>query len=143
LFFRQGHCPAASTGANLVGMTFLPLRARPAPAPSPELGIGIGLGAATVVVAGLLAAAVPVADQPWRFAVMVIAVVVFGALFGGRLAVACAAGLAWLVVNGFLVDRFGELSWHGTADIYRALMLISAGVLGLLIAAMRRRRRGV
>jgi hypothetical protein len=42
-----------------------------------------------------------------------------------------------------LVDRFGELSWHGTADIYRALMLISAGVLGLLIAAMRRRRRGV
>jgi len=122
-------------------MTFLPLRARPAP--TPELGIGVGLGAATVVVAGLLAAAVPVADRPWRFAVMVIAVVVFGALSGDRLAVACAAGLAWLVVNGFLVDRFGELSWHGTADIYRALMLILAGILGLLIAAVRRRRRGV
>jgi len=86
-------------------MTFLPLRARPAPAPSPELGIGIGLGAATVVVAGLLAAAVPVADQPWRFAVMVIAVVVFGALFGGRLAVACAAGLAGTTVE---CAKFGE-----------------------------------
>jgi hypothetical protein len=48
-----------------------------------------------------------------------------------------------LVVNGFLVDRFGELSWHGTADVYRAVMLILAGVLGLLIAAVRRRRRGV
>jgi MFS family permease len=122
-------------------MTILPARRRRAP--SPELGIAIGLGAATVVAAGLLAAAIPVGDRPLRFAVMVAAVVVFGALSGDRRAVACAAGLAWLVVNGFLVDRFGELSWHGTADIYRALMLISAGVLGLLIAAMRRRRRGV
>jgi len=74
---------------------------------------------------------------------MVAAVVAFAALAGDRRAVACVAGLAWLVVNGFLVDRFGELSWHGTADIYRALMLISAGILGLLIAAVRRRRRGV
>jgi K+-sensing histidine kinase KdpD len=74
---------------------------------------------------------------------MVIAVVVFGALFGGRLAVACAAGLAWLVVNGFLVDRFGELSWHGPADVYRAVMLAVAGLLGLLIASVRRRSSGV
>jgi MFS family permease len=142
LFFRQGLCPAASARANLVGMTILPQRARPAP--SPELGIGIGFGAAAVVAAGLLAAAVPVADRPWRFAVMVIAVVVFGALCGDRLAVACAAGLAWLVVNGFLVDRFGELSWHGPADIYRAVMLTLAGLFGLLIAAVRvtRRRSG-
>ena len=119
-------------------MTTLPARRRPAP--SPEFGIGIGLGAVTVVIAGLLAAAIPVADRPWRFAVMTIAVVVFAALSGDRLAVACAAGLAWLVVNGFLIDRFGELSWHGPADFYRAAMLILAGVLGLLIAAVRRRR---
>jgi len=89
----------------------------------------------------VLAAAVPVADRPWRFAVMVIAVVVFGAFSGDRLAVACAAGLAWLVVNGFLVDRFGELSWHGPADIYRAVMLALAGLFGLLIAGVRVRRR--
>ena len=74
---------------------------------------------------------------------MAIAVVVFGALPGDRLAVVCTAGLAWLVVNGFLVDRFGELSWHGPADIDRAVMLILAGVLGLLIAAVRRRGRDV
>jgi len=125
--------------ASLVGMTILPVRARSAP----ELGIDIGIGAVAVVTAGLIAAAVPAADQPWRFAVMAIAVVVFAALSGERLAVACTAGLAWLVVNGFLIDRFGELSWHGPTDLYRAVMLILAGVLGLLIAAVRRRGRDV
>src|SRR5262245_14556154 len=118
-------------------MTILPVRHRSAPE------FGIGLGAVAVVVAGLIAAAVPAGDQPWRFGVMVAAVVAFAALSGDVVAVACAAGLAWLVVNGFLVDRFGELSWHGQADLYRALMLTLAGVLGLLIAAVRRRRRGV
>ena len=59
---------------------------------------------------------------------------------GDRVAAAWAAGLAWLVVNGFLVDRVGELPWHGPADVYRAAMLTLAGVLGLLIAAVRRRR---
>ena len=119
-------------------MTILPVRARHAP--PPELGLGIGFGAVTVVTAGLLAAAVPVTDQPMRFGVMVAAVAVFAALTGDRVAAAWAAGLAWLVVNGFLVDRFGELSWHGPADVYRAAMLTLAGVLGLLIAAVRRRR---
>jgi len=117
-------------------MTILHTRARPAP----ELGISIGLGALAVVAASLVAAAIPVNDRPWRFAVVVAAIVVFGALAGDPVAVACEAGLAWLVVNGFLVDRFGELSWHGPADIYRAAMLIFAGILGLLIAAARRRR---
>jgi MFS family permease len=129
-------------------MTIHAVGARPAPSsssspslePSPEPGIGIGLGAVTAVTAGLLAAAVPVAEQPMRFGLMVAAVAIFAALIADPVAVGCAAGLAWLVVNGFLVDRFGELSWHGPADVYRAVMLIVAGVLGLFAARVRRRR---
>jgi hypothetical protein len=45
--------------------------------------------------------------------------------------------LAWLVVNGFLVDRFGELWWHGRSDLYRAGMLVVAGALGQVVGRAR------
>jgi hypothetical protein len=110
-------------------------------------GLLVGAGAATAVVATMVAATIPVAHSGWRFAVVAVAVGAFAALTRDRLAVACTGTLAWLLVNGFLVDRFGELSWHGRADAYRTLMIVVTAALGLVAGEMaqlwlaRRRRR--
>ena len=103
--------------------------------------VSVGIGAAAVVAAGLLASTLPTTDPSWRFGIVLAAVAIFAAFAGDGPAVAWAAGLGWLVTNGFLVDRFGELSWHGRSDLYRAVMLMVAGGLGLLIGRVRQERR--
>jgi hypothetical protein len=40
--------------------------------------------------------------------------------------------------EGFLVDRFGVLSWHGRPDIHRAAMIVVAGALGQIVGWVRR-----
>jgi hypothetical protein len=77
-----------------------------------------------------------------RFAVMVVAVAGFAALTAGVRNVAAIVLLAWLVVNGFLVDRFGDLAWHGRADVVRAVLLVAAGGLGLAAGACVRAYAG-
>jgi hypothetical protein len=101
---------------------------------SQPTGIRVGIGALVVVAAGLIAAAAPGA---WRFGIVAVAVVVFAAVAGDLVAVPTTVGLAWLVVNGFLVDRFGELSWHGRSDLYRAAILVVAGGLGQAVGRAR------
>lgn len=97
------------------------------------VGIHIAGGAVVVVIGALVASAVPSMDGGWRLAAVALAV----GLFAGKTkdAVACAAVvvLAWLVVNGFLVDRLGELSWHGSADLVRVAVLAAAAGAGLAI----------
>jgi hypothetical protein len=46
-------------------------------------------------------------------------------------AIGCA-GIAWLVVNGFVDHRLGTLGWDGSADLGRLALLI-----GLAIVATR------
>jgi hypothetical protein len=103
--------------------------------PGYPTGILIGIGALTVVGGGLVAAAAPGA---WRLGIIAAAVAAFAALALDLVAVPVTVVLAWLVVNGFLVDRFGELSWHGRPDIYRAGMLVVAGGLGQAVGRARR-----
>jgi hypothetical protein len=43
-----------------------------------------------------------------------------------------------LVVNGFLIDRLGELSWHGSSDLYRMLLLLVCGAFGLAVGEVYR-----
>jgi len=45
------------------------------------------------------------------------------------------AGIAWLVVDGFVVHHAGELGWDGSADVGRLALLV-----GLSILATRVRR---
>jgi hypothetical protein len=97
------------------------------------VGINLAAGTAMVVAAALLAATIPATDTGWRFAVVAVVVGVFAALTLDQLALAGVALLGWLVVNGFLVDRSGELSWHGSPDLYRMLLLLVAGALGLAV----------
>jgi MFS family permease len=124
----------------------------PAPAKNSAqtpVGINLAVGAAMVVAAALVAALLPAAQTGWRFAVVALAVGLFAALTLDQFALAGVALLGWLVTNGFLVDRLGELSWHGSADLYRILLLVVVGAVGLAVgevcrqlAALRARLAG-
>jgi MFS family permease len=93
-------------------------------------GLTIGLGSLTVVAATIVAAMFPADEGGSRLAVVAAAVAVVATLSGDLIAVPCVVVLAWLMINGFLVDRFGVLSWHGRSDVYRAVMLVIAAGLG-------------
>jgi hypothetical protein len=95
------------------------------------VGINVAVGAVAVVVAALLAAGLPVAHPGWRFAVMALAVGGFAAVSGDQLALAAVVPLGWLVSNGFLENRSGELSWHHSADVWLLTMLVVAAAVGL------------
>jgi hypothetical protein len=101
------------------------------------VGINTGIGAVMIVGAGIVAAVVPPAYPGWRFAVVVVAVGLFAALSVDHLALAPVVLFGWLVVNGFLVDRFGELTWHGSSDLYRLMLLVMAGAFGLAVGEAR------
>ncbi|WP_345636040.1 hypothetical protein [Rugosimonospora acidiphila] len=101
------------------------------------MGINLGVGAVMVLAGVVVASLIPVAYTGWRFAVVAVAVGLFAAMTVDHLALGPVALLGWLVVNGFLVDRFGELSWHGSSDLYRAVLLVMAGALGLALGEAR------
>ena len=105
------------------------------------VGIIIGLGTVVIIGAGLFAALIPSSQSAWRFGIVVLAMGLFAARARDPLAVACVAAFAWLIVNAFLVNRLGELSWHGVADLSRALVLALAGGLGLALGEVRRQVR--
>jgi hypothetical protein len=100
------------------------------------VGVNLAAGAAAVVVAAMVAALVPAVDGGRRVAVLAVVVGGFAAVTADPRAVAGVGLVAWLVDNGFLVDRVGVLSWHGSADLYRAVVLAAAGGAGLLIRAL-------
>jgi len=101
-------------------------------------GFAIGAGAVGLVGAAIIAAAIPVADADWRFAVIAIAVGLFAAIFLDQLALGGIAVLAFLISNGFLEDRFGQLAWHGSGDLWRLLLLVTAGAVGLAVGESMR-----
>lgn len=109
------------------------------------VGINLALGAVIVVAAALVAGLLPADRTDARLTVVALGVAVFAAVSVDVPAVAAAVAFAALVVNGFLVDRMGELGWHGRADLARLAVLVAAGVAGFVAgAALRlgRRRRG-
>jgi hypothetical protein len=101
------------------------------------VGVDIAGGAAAVVLAALGAAAVPAAYGWWRVAVIGVVVAVFAAVTADARAAGAVVVLAWLVVNGFLVDRYGQLSWHGAVDLGRLLVIAACAGLGLLLGRSR------
>ena len=93
----------------------------------------------TIVAAAVLASALPATDVAARLAVMAGALAVYAAGCFDAIAVAAVVPLAWLVQDGFLVDRFGVLVWHGWSDLGRLGLLVAAGSIGLGIGAWWRR----
>lgn len=100
-------------------------------------GIAVGIGAVAVVAAALLAALIPVGHTGWRAAVVAVTVGVVAGLSRDGWATAATVVLGWLVVNGFLVNRLGRLSWHGTPDLVRLVLLVLTGGAGLGLGRAR------
>lgn len=105
------------------------------------VGINVAVGAVAIVAAMFIAAVIPAVDAGWRCAVVAAAMGVFAALTVDPLALAALVPSTWLVMNGFLVNRLGNLSWHGASDGYRFLALTVLAGLGLAVGALHRRRR--
>jgi hypothetical protein len=107
-------------------------------------GILLGIGSAAVIVAGLIASAIPAADAAARYGVLALAVLLFTTMADVWAAAIGVAVIGFLIFDGFLVNQLGELSWHGRADTNRVVALTLAVVLGRVAAggyrAVRRRR---
>jgi hypothetical protein len=108
-------------------------RADPQPAP---VGINVGIGAALMVAAGLVGAAV--ASDGWRLSVLALALAGFAAATLDQLALAPVLAIGFAILNGFLVNRYGQLSWHGPADLWRLMVLVMAAAVGLGLGAAYR-----
>jgi hypothetical protein len=106
--------------------------------PAAPSGIAVGLGAVAMVVAGIVAAMIPTAYPGWRFGVIAGAVAAFAAVSLDQWALAGVAVIGFLISNGFLEDRLGQLAWHGSADLWRVLLLVMAGALGLAVGEAAR-----
>ncbi|MCW6004426.1 hypothetical protein K1W54_07490 [Micromonospora sp. CPCC 205371] len=52
------------------------------------------------------------------------------AIVTGVLASLVTAGLGCLLFTGFLVNRYGELTWDGTTSVWRAIVLAAAVGIG-------------
>jgi hypothetical protein len=101
--------------------------------------IACALGFAVVVSVSVvlgLAGSVLVARTTTDLAVLALAVAALS--YSVRpLAAFVTAGLAWLMLNGFLIDHFGVLTWHGVSDITRLLALVAAAIVPIAIRAGR------
>lgn len=75
------------------------------------------------------------------YAVVTAAVAAFTAMTEG----VAVAGTAWLFMNGFVVNRSGELRWDGTADLTRVLVLDAAALAarGVFVVVHARMSRAV
>jgi MFS family permease len=114
---------------------------RPAAGPTGDrtpTGITLAAGAVAVTGAALVAAALPASQPGWRFALIALTVGGFAAVTLDQRALAGVALLGWLIANGFLVDRLGELAWHGSSDIWRMIILVFAALLGRAAGAAYR-----
>jgi hypothetical protein len=105
-------------------------------------GILLGIGTLAVIAAGFIASAVPAGDPGVRFGVLVATVFTFTALCGVWAAPIGVAVIGFLVFDGFLVNRFGELTWHGPADLTRAVALVAALAFGRLAGDVYRAVHG-
>jgi hypothetical protein len=103
------------------------------------VGIHLGAGMAAVLVAMIVAAMIPTSVGAGRLAPVAVALIVTGAYTVDPAAVAFVATVAYLLVIGFLVNRYGILTWHGAPDMYRLLAIVVSAGAGLLLGAVRRR----
>lgn len=99
-----------------------------------DIGFGVAAGLATVVVGCFVATWLypPGADAD-RLLVLAVVIAGFAAVAGDALAAVVTAGLAWPFYLGFLVDRYGELHWHGPIDLLRLAVLAMASLIGTAV----------
>ena len=103
------------------------------------LGISATMGAVVVVIASFVAAAVPGADPGLRLALVAAAVGGVALATPDPPALGVVLIVAFGLLNGFLVNRLGDLSWHGAADVRRLAVLVLAAACGLVLGWAYRR----
>jgi hypothetical protein len=92
---------------------------------------------AAVVAAVMVAALLPVDAGGWRLVPIALVLVALGAYTVDPAAMALVATIAYLLGIGFLVNRLGIVSWHGTADLVRILVVTASSGVGLGIGMLR------
>jgi hypothetical protein len=97
------------------------------------VGINVGVGSVAMVAAGLVGVAVPGTDGGLRFAVVALAVAGFAAATLDELALVLVVPLGFGILNGFLENQHGQLSWHGPSDLWRLMVLVISAALGLTV----------
>ncbi len=100
---------------------------------STPVGINIAVGAVTLGVVVLVAVNLPPSAADLRFPLVAVVVGGFAAVSADQVALAGVLVLAALATNGFLENRFGDLSWHSSLDGSRLIVLAFAAVAGLLV----------
>lgn len=108
-------------------------RAPAAPESQTPFGIMVAIGAVAMVAAGIVAAMIPTAYPGWRFGVIAFVIFLFATAALNQLELALVAVIGALIFNGFLEDRLGQLAWHGSDDLWRLLLLVMVGALGLAV----------
>jgi hypothetical protein len=111
---------------------------RPARARDTLVGINVALGSAVVVAAAFVSSIVPASASGVRLVPVALALAGFAAVAVDVTAAAAVTVLAYLVLDGFLVNELGELTWRGAGDVWRFLALVAAAVFGLGIGALHR-----
>ena len=107
----------------------------------PPLGITTAIGAAVVVAATVVAATIPVGLAGWRIGTIAAVLCLFSVATRDPIASAVVAASAYLIADGFLVNRLGDLSWQGPADLRRAGVLAAASAVGLALGWLLRMYR--
>jgi hypothetical protein len=103
------------------------------------LGVELAVGAA-VMVAATMVAAVLFLEPPARLVVVAAAIAGHAILVDNAGAAVAAGGLGYLLFNGFLVNRYGELTWDGTTSAWQMGLLALAAGAGLAVRWVRRAR---
>ena len=109
----------------------------------PPLGITMAIGAVAMAAATVVAATIPTGLTGWRIGTVAAVLCVLSAATVDPIASAVVAIYAYLFVDGFLVNRFGDLSWQGPADLRRAGVLAAASAVGLALGWLLRVFRSV
>jgi hypothetical protein len=106
-------------------------------------GINLGAGVVALVFGTALADALPVHGLGWRFGAIAAVVAIFAAVTVDWAAATALAVIAWLVANGFVQNREGDLAWNPRVDLGLAAMLAVAAVVGLAVGSGWRHVRRV
>ena len=102
----------------------------------PRLPFGFAVGAAFALMLWASAALSGLSARPSAAGLAVMATI--AALLGwfstwpGALV---TAALGWLMLDGFVIDRYGVLHWHGRADAVRLAVLAASGLVTTALRA--------
>jgi len=105
--------------------------------PRLPLALTLALGFAITMAAAAVLTAVRTHVAPgFALGVMTVTVLVLAwwSTVGGAV---LSAGLGWLMLNGFVVNQYGALAWHGNSDAINLAVLVGVAVLTAVVRSVQ------